>query len=305
MNKITLDRLKQLQSLPLDEKISYSECAIQEWYEYWNGEVYVAFSGGKDSTVMLDLVRRLYPEVLGVFHNTGLEYPEVVRFVKSTKNTLLVKPKMSFREVLKKYGYPVVSKQIALKIRTIRRNPDNAIAHYYLTGYKKDGGYNKNGILSKKWRFLIDAPFNTSEKCCDVMKKRPSRLFERQTGKKPYIGNMASEGYQRLYMYLRYGCNSFNGRNALQSNPLSFWLEEDIWHYIKRHDLPYSSIYDKGIDRTGCMFCMFGVHMEKYPNRFQTMNRMYPKHYNYCINKLGLGKILDYIKVPYRTRKRL
>jgi hypothetical protein len=50
---------------------------------------------------------------------------------------------------------------------------------------------------------------------------------------------------------------------------------------------------------TGCMFCMFGVHLEQSPNRFERMALTHPKLYDYCINNLGLGNVLDYINVPY------
>jgi 3'-phosphoadenosine 5'-phosphosulfate sulfotransferase (PAPS reductase)/FAD synthetase len=78
-----------------------------------------------------------------------------------------------------------------------------------------------------------------------------------------------------------------------------FWREEDIWDYIKSRGLKYASIYDKGASRTGCIFCMFGVHLEKEPNRFQRLKETHPKLYDYCINKLGIGQVLDYIDVPY------
>ena len=66
--------LKQMQSMPLDIKIKMTEHRIRDWYDYWGGEVYVSFSGGKDSTVLLDIVRRLYPDVEAVFINTGLDF---------------------------------------------------------------------------------------------------------------------------------------------------------------------------------------------------------------------------------------
>lgn len=110
---------------------------------------------------------------------------------------------------------------------------------------------------------------------------------------------MASDSRQRKAHYLMYGCNSYTGK--LQSKPLSFWLEKDIWEYIRKFDIPYSRIYDMGYERTGCMFCMFGVHLDKFPNRFQRMAITHPKIYDYCINKLGIGRVLDYIDVDYHV----
>lgn len=84
------------------------------------------------------------------------------------------------------------------------------------------------------------------------------------------------------------------------STPLGFWTEKDIWDYIHKFNVLYCPIYDKGYCRTGCMFCMFGVHCEKNPNRFQLMKETHPQIYDYCINKLGLGKVLDFINVKYK-----
>ena len=104
-------QLKQRQSLPLDIKILMSEKRIREWYDHWDGLIYVAFSGGKDSTVLLHLVRKLYPRVWGVFNDTGLEFPEIREFVKTIKNVRWLKPKMTFKKVLETYGYPILSKK--------------------------------------------------------------------------------------------------------------------------------------------------------------------------------------------------
>ena len=83
------------------------------------------------------------------------------------------------------------------------------------------------------------------------------------------------------------------------SLPIAFWTEQDIWQYIHKYNVPYSSIYDMGYTHTGCMFCMFGVDQETYPNRFQRMQKTHPKQWDFCINRLGCGKVLDYIGVPY------
>ena len=60
-------QLQQKQSLPLEAKIAMTQQRIREWYEHWDGEVYVSFSGGKDSTVLLHIVRQMYPDVPAVF----------------------------------------------------------------------------------------------------------------------------------------------------------------------------------------------------------------------------------------------
>lgn len=286
-------QLKHMQSLPLEAKVIKSQVRIREWYEYYNGMVYVSFSGGKDSTVMLDIVRGLYPDVPAVFFDTGLEYPEIKEFVKSIDNVVYVRPKMSFRDVIKHYGYPVVSKEQAQYIRQFNNTKSLKLAIRRLVG--NEAGF---GRISNKWLPLIAAPFKVDDRCCDALKKRPAELYERESGRMPFIGTMASDSRRRWSEWLRYGCNAFEKRRPM-STPLGFWLEEDIWAYIKSRQLKYASIYDKGEERTGCIFCMFGLHMEGEPNRFQRLKKLHPKLYDYCINDLGCGQVLDYIGAPY------
>ena len=107
MSNRTKNDLMQMQSVPLEGKIIMTERRIREWYEHWDGQVYVSFSGGKDSTVLLHIARRLYPDIEAVFVNTGLEYPEIQKFVKSFDNVTILRPKMRFDEVIKTYGYPI------------------------------------------------------------------------------------------------------------------------------------------------------------------------------------------------------
>ena len=83
--------------------------------------------------------------------------------------------------------------------------------------------------------------------------------------------------------------------------PLAFWTEKDIWDYIEKYNLPYSKIYDMGYKRTGCMFCMFGVQYQNNPNKFQMMEKTHPKIYDYCINNLKIGEVLDYIGIEYKN----
>lgn len=305
-------QLKQRQSLPLDVKINLSLIRIREWYEHHEGQVYVAFSGGKDSTVLLNLVRSQYPNVPAIFADTGLEFPEIRNFVKTVDNVIWVKPKKNFKEILQTHGYPIISKSVSRYINDLQNETEKNknVCHLRRTGYNRKGIYCPSYKLPKKWTFLIDAPFKISDKCCHYMKKEPLDRYAKQTQSAPYIGTLACESRRRELDYLKQGCNFYNKKSP-HSTPLSFWLEQDILSYIKINNLPYSSIYGElqttdtnelqfsGEQRTGCMFCAFGVHLEKEPNRFQRMQKTHPSQYTYCMENLGLRQVLEYINVPY------
>ena len=126
-DKRTKEDLRELQALPLDLKILKTKNRIKEYYDFFGGQVYVSFSGGKDSTVLLHIAREIYPDIEAVFVNTGLEYPEIQRFVKTFDNVTILRPKMRFDEVIKKYGYPIISKEVSQRIYEYRHNPSGCM----------------------------------------------------------------------------------------------------------------------------------------------------------------------------------
>lgn len=137
--------------------------------------------GGKDSTVLLDMVRRIYPEVPAVFIDTGLEYPELRDFVKTIDNVIWLKPEMNFRRVIETYGYPIISKRIAGYVSSAKNNP-NCVRAKYLKGEIDNTMFGGNG----KWSFLIDAPFKVSDYCCNKMKKEPNKHFAKRLAYVPF-----------------------------------------------------------------------------------------------------------------------
>lgn len=302
---MNIDELKLLQNYPLELKVEKTKLRIREWYEHHNGEVYVSFSGGKDSTVLLHIVRSIYPEVEAVFSNTGLEYPETVKFVKTFNNVTIIKPERSFKRVINECGYPVVSKSVSNCVRLARNNikeGKDTLRVRQIRGLEKGSAFNKG-----KWEFLLDAPFLISEQCCDELKKKPIKKYQNETGKVPFIATMANEGQMRQQRYLQTGCNAYN---LGKSQPLGFWTEQDILQYIKQNDLEICSVYGDVVEengkltltgerRTGCIFCTFGCHLEKSPNRFQRLKETHPKQYAYCMNNLGLDEVLNYIGVDH------
>jgi len=230
-------QLKQMQQLPLEIKIEKTKLRIKEWYEQYNGDVYVSFSGGKDSTVLLDIVRQIYPDVVGVYADTGLEYPEIRSFVKNIENIVWLKPKMNFKDVIEKYGYPLISKEQAQFIQQYRNAKSEKTKNTRLNGNKWG-----MGKISNKWKFLLDAPFKISEECCMIMKKNPFKKYEKETKRKPILGIMASESSKRVQDYLKYGCNAFEAKRPT-SKPMGFWTEQDVLQYLKLKNIAYASIY--------------------------------------------------------------
>lgn len=331
-NVHTVGDLRQMQSLPLKAKIRMTQARLREWHDYWDGYIYISFSGGKDSTVLLDIARKLYPDIKAVYVDTGLEYPEVRNFVKTIDNVEWLYPirwdkskrqyvRTSFREVILEQGYPLVSKEIAECVQDARKSiAKNDGTYTYrlkrLNGELLDKNGNKSKYNCPKWRFLLDAPFKVSNLCCDIMKKNPAKHFEKITGLHPVIGTLADESALRLQKWLNSGCNAFSNTIPV-SQPLSFWREQDILAYLKYFNVPYASVYGEivpndsgdleltGVSRTGCMFCGFGCHLEKSPNRFQRMKDTHPKQYEYCMKPveqggLGMAEVLDYIGVDYK-----
>jgi len=315
-SKFTNDDLKTMQNWNLDRKIATSLTRIAEFYAKYPHEIYVSFSGGKDSTVLLHLVRRLYPNTPAVFVDTGLEYPELREFVKSVENVTWVRPEMNFKKVIQTYGYPIVSKEISQVIEEARRHETTGKYTYRikrLNGELLDKNGNKSIYNCEKWKFLLNAPFLISNKCCNIMKKKPAKKYEKETGKHPIIGTMACESQARKTAWKVHGCNAFDTKRPT-SQPLSFWTEQDILEYIKKYNLPYAPVYgeivqdNKGkwqttkCSRTGCVFCMYGCHLEKEPNRFQNLKITHPKLWQYCMKPmseggLGLKEVLEFIGV--------
>lgn len=305
MAKVEKQELYRLQALPLDEKIAIAQKAIREFVEHFGVDgIYISFSGGKDSTVLIHLCRQLYPDLVGLYSDTGLEFPEIRDFVQTFNNITIVTPKMHHREMLKKCGYPVVSKEQAEWIYRIRSGTSSGAIQKAFYGLNLDGTPTRFK-LSEQWKYLLNAPFNIGSGCCKEMKLKPIAEYVKKTGRVPIMGTTASESALRAQKFLQYGFYNLEGKKA-QCTPMSIWTDDDVWEYIHRFNLPYCKIYDMGYDRTGCVFCMFGAHLDKEPNRFQKLQRTHPDLWRYCMKPyddggLGLREVLEFMGIPYEN----
>lgn len=276
---MTKKELQNRQLWSLEQKIDHAVGTVEAFVSRTGRVPYVSFSGGKDSTVLLDLCRRfIKPDMVAVFDNTGLEFPEIVKFVSTFENVITISPKLNIKNIIFQYGFPLISKEIAQYVRQIKTTKSEKLLQLRLNGKKSSNG-RVRFALPLKWRFLINEPFMISEQCCDILKKRPFEKFNRYSGMAPIIGIMAAESCLRMNQYIRRGgCNSF-AENHVASYPLSIWTEKDIWDYIKKFNVPICNLYrDYGCSRTGCMFCGFGAHLES--SRFDVLYDLHPKIYN-------------------------
>lgn len=394
--------LQQMQAMPLKAKVATTKSRIMEWVSHFGLDgVYVSFSGGKDSTVLLHIAREMFPEIKAVFCDTGLEYPEIREFVKTFDNVDWLKPKMTFKQVIEKYGYPFISKEVSEKamyarkylvklldgqnaptdrqtdipyafaiadfLGIERRNKKNQeiisrikmgnIPNELLDEiFKSDGNapmkakclfgtvpHKEKGQITNetstmydysRHKYLINAPFNVSNQCCDVMKKEPMNRYAKETGRRPITAQMASESRLRTQKWVQNGCNGFDMKMPI-SNPMSFWTEQDVLLYIRMNNIRICSVYgdvvtedeesgqmtwaDYGMDlselfendlpylkttgcsRTGCMFCGYGCHLEKKgEGRFERMKETHPKQYDYIMRPkeqggLNYKEVIDWL----------
>lgn len=368
--KHTLTDLRQRQALPLSAKLAMTKLRIREWVEEFGVDgVYVSFSGGKDSAVLLHIVRGMYPDVPAVFSDTGLEFPEIRDFVKTFDNVIWVKPKMNFKTIIQTYGYPFLSKELSAVIGGAQRalaileaegidiHDTKAVTEECQKRFKKKRGEWRRlaqalckvtkeneikyditkeelgiySVIPHKYQPILYAPFKITDKCCRIMKKSPMYDFHNETGRNPMTAQMADESRLRTQQWLSNGCNMFDAQHPI-SNPMSFWTEQDVLKYIKINNLPICSVYgniipdygssgemdgqmdfsdigcmeDKrkykttGCDRTGCMFCGYGCHIERNPNRFERMKETHPKQYDFIMKPtekggLGFKEVIDWL----------
>jgi 3'-phosphoadenosine 5'-phosphosulfate sulfotransferase (PAPS reductase)/FAD synthetase len=320
--------LKSLQGFTLEDKVDETLFRIHQWYHHYEGNVYVSFSGGRDSTVLLDLVWSIFPDVPAVFSNTGLELKDTKNFVELVRKhgvtsivdgqrvyrkgqVLRVIPKKPYNRVIKEDGYALVSKKVAKTLRILKEEKDNPnwanTYRLYNTGIKRDGTFSKASKIPEKWRPLVASSIKVSEACCDHLKKEPLDTYAKETGRKPIMGIMADEGGLRASSSAP--CNAFDIAKP-RSAPMLFWKQEDVTEYIKSRKLRISRAYlwvrndeqelCEPEQRTGCAFCMFGAHLEpKNNNRFTRLYKRDRRMWDTAVNKLGLSRPLQLIDVKY------
>ena len=219
-----LPELEPFVNMPFPDKYAITEVLIQRNLREMGKDCAVAFSGGKDSLVALRLVVQHYPNIPVVFNNTGVEYPETLRFVHETANAwnlnlIETKPEMTFWECVDQWGFPV-------------------------------GKRPKKGQPSSK-------------KCCYHLKDKPMAFILKCLGSKGYFtGVTAVENRTRMFNARDKG-TCYQVKGIRKVHPILYWTVDEVWAYLKENRINANLVYSKGADRVGCSTCTAFMDWEK------------------------------------------
>jgi len=321
----------QKQKLPYEQKIIHAQLRAEEfrdWAIEHDCDVCVSI-GGLDSITLYCFLKSIGIHATPVSVSV-LEDKSIQDIHKQIPGMVFIKPYKSKVQVLREYGFPVVSKEKARKIENLQKadNVKQTFIHAIMTGQMGEQGKFKKSAkikLPEKWIKLFGglynqhrpdlecktAPFKVSSECCKWMKEKPARDWQKANNMIPYLGLMASEGGQREKGLMKNGCNYY-GKSTIRSCPFAIFSRQDLLQLALDLNVPIPKIYgtierkEDGTlyttkaQRTGCTMCGFGIHIEARPHRFDRLYEIRPKEWCFWMFKMGWARVLEYIGVGWR-----
>lgn len=252
------------------DKLRYSKKLIQEALTKFNKPI-VACSFGKDSIVVLHLVRQYTRQIKVLWNNTLVEYPDTCIFARRIieewhLDCIEARPKVTFWDIVKEHGFPI---------------------------------HSRNSQGDKQCAARI---------CCDELKKKPTKSALRKVDCDVYFTGLTRfESRLREFSARKYGDFFYSKKwDHWKCHPLLNWTSEDVWEYINHYKVPYNPLYDKkgvqidGGIRTGCWPCTQAV---KY-GKLHHLREYYPKLFKLLVIEKNLGdKIMDLRIESYKNIK--
>lgn len=302
--------------LDIDDKIREAMHRIEELYHETNGQCYVSFSGGKDSTVVLAIIKMCVDlctikPIKAVFCDTGIELGATRDFVKWCKenwypNIEIIRPQKSFKWVLDNRGKPMKSKMKSELLGRYQRTKNQSTKSFnYLMGVSESGEtYAKTKLADKDLHIIHNEfPIKVANDCCKYLKKEPFKQYQKENEIKGYIlGFRMSEGGARelgALKRIKDGgklCTTTKG-NYIVKMPIIDWTDDDIEEFIQKYNIPLSKAYtDYGLKRTGCMGCPFSLDIE---NNLKVLWEHEPNRYKASMFFLKDVYIAQNVRLPF------
>ena len=287
---------------------------IEDLYYKTSGACYLSFSGGKDSTIVLALIKlceelKTIPKnaIPAVYCDTKIELGATIDFVKWVHdnwygNVQIIQTEKLFSQVLKESGKPFRSKFKSSNIWYYQNKPTTKTAKYlYIDSICKS----KRGRLSNKDFHILHSDFNIkiSDVCCNEMKKKPFKKYAMDNKIEGYfLGIRGAEGGKRAFHYERAiiggksPCTYVKG-NLTIKYPIIDWSDEMCDSFIKKYDVPLSKAYTEyGMERTGCFLCPYDSAIEK---KLEILHKYEPNRYKASLFYLKDIYIAQGVKLPF------
>ena len=277
----------------LEDRIAKIQ-AINKQYDL-ERNAYISFSGGKDSCVLSKLVDLALPnnKIPRIYANTGIEYIDMVKFVKSIKDEriIILNQTRNIKNTLNDYGYPFKSKEFSLRVEQFNKGSNAK----FITKYLDKENISKFSC-PKILRFIFDerGKYNYSNKCCYKLKKDLINTFTKNKYSIAITGMRSEEGGNRSHLT----CITNNGRFF---HPLIVVSEEWENWFINKYNIQLCKLYypPYNFKRTGCRGCPFSLNLQQ---DLLTMKKLLPIEYNACL-KLWKPIYDEYVRLGYRLDK--
>lgn len=260
---------------------------------------YISFSGGKDSTVLHYLIDLALPnnKIPRVYINTGVEYLDIVKFVKELATTddriVIYNSGVNLKKMWQEYGYPFKSKEHSQKVNDYKQGSRSAST----LKYKAGGSFQCPSIL--QYQYKDDFNLKISNKCCFKLKKEPVAKWQKENNKTIALtGMLKEEGGQRNN--LRCIVTDKDG-NVKKFHPLAVVSKDWEEMFIEQNNVKLCRLYYPPFNfkRTGCRGCPYALKLQ---DQLDALAIHLPKEAKLC-EALFEPVYKEYRRLGYRLRK--
>lgn len=208
---------------------------------------YLAFSGGKDSVVLKALADMSGVKYDAHYSLTTVDPPELVRFIKDKHPDVeIVRPKETMWQLIVR-----------------KRMPPTRLRRYCCDVLKEQNGKGRLVLTGVRW--------------AESANRKNNRHLVDMGGKGGIVYNDDNDEARRAVE------QCYRTQKTLV-NPIIDWLNEDVWEFIHKYNIPYCCLYDEGWERLGCIGCP-NADQEKQFERWPKYKRMYLRAFEKMLDK--------------------
>ena len=262
---------------------------------------YIAFSGGKDSTVLSFLVDLALGDnkIPRIYSNTGIDFIAIRDFVRKMATDdprfFILNPTQNLKKMFSEIGYPFKSKFHSHLLDIYSRQGKTGCVLKYAEP-KANTPHSCPKVL--QFQFNQPLPFKISDKCCYKMKKEPFKEYEKKSGR-----TIGLTGMRRAEKGLRenINCLVFSRGSLHRFHPLAPCSDEFIDQLIDEYAIPLCRLYYSPFNfkRTGCKGCPYNIHLQE---ELDTLEKFLPTEKENC-EYLWREVYAEYRRLGYRLRK--